>query len=50
MLIFADEKTINGRQFKLDVKKTLDSLHAQEDTDGNYQITIEDNGPKVSLT
>ncbi|GJC98458.1 neutral trehalase [Colletotrichum higginsianum] len=29
------------------VDETLKSLQAQEDTDGNMQITIEDNGPKV---
>lgn len=30
-----------------DVDKTLKELLASEDTDGNYQITIEDTGPKV---
>jgi alpha,alpha-trehalase len=43
-----DEKTLYGQQFTVDVMKTLASLHAQEDTDNNFQITIEDNGPKVS--
>lgn len=30
-----------------DVEGTLDQLLASEDTDSNYQITIEDKGPKV---
>ena len=30
-----------------DVDKTLNELLAAEDTDKNYQITIEDTGPKV---
>ena len=35
------------RSFLVDVDHTLESLQAQEDTDGNMQITIEDAGPKV---
>ncbi|KAK7931685.1 neutral trehalase [Apiospora marii] len=35
------------RQFLVDVDHTLESLQAQEDTDNNMQITIEDSGPKV---
>ena len=35
------------RFFIEDVDKTLKELLAGEDTDGNYQITIEDTGPKV---
>lgn len=31
----------------MQVEATLESLKAQEDTDGNMQITIEDTGPKV---
>lgn len=31
----------------MQVDATLESLKAQEDTDGNMQITIEDHGPKV---
>ncbi|EQL03676.1 neutral trehalase [Ophiocordyceps sinensis CO18] len=43
-----DETTIvHGRRFLIQVDATLDSLRAQEDTDDNMQITIEDNGPKV---
>ncbi|KAF6842303.1 neutral trehalase [Colletotrichum musicola] len=42
------ESTIpNTRKFLIQVDETLESLRAQEDTDGNMQITIEDNGPKV---
>lgn len=36
-----------GRRFLIQVEPTLESLLAQEDLDGNMQITIEDNGPKV---
>ncbi|KFA60303.1 hypothetical protein S40285_07694 [Stachybotrys chlorohalonatus IBT 40285] len=43
-----DEISIaRGRRFLIQVDPTLESLKAQEDTDGNMQITIEDNGPKV---
>lgn len=35
------------RQFVINVQETMDRLVATEDTDGNYQITIEDGGPKV---
>jgi neutral trehalase len=34
-------------QFALDVDSTLKQLLEQEDADGNHQITIEDQGPKV---
>ncbi|KAM0333084.1 hypothetical protein ACHAQA_001742 [Verticillium albo-atrum] len=39
--------TSHGRRFLVNVQSTLDSLQEQEDTDGNMQITIEDEGPKV---
>lgn len=43
-----DESTIpHSRRFLIQVEPTLQSLQSQEDTDGNMQITIEDNGPKV---
>ncbi|PHH68013.1 hypothetical protein CDD82_919 [Ophiocordyceps australis] len=43
-----DETTVmNARRFLIQVDATLENLQAQEDTDGNMQITIEDNGPKV---
>lgn len=35
------------RRFLIQVEATLESLQSQEDTDGDMQITIEDNGPKV---
>ncbi|KAK5662719.1 hypothetical protein OQA88_6125 [Cercophora sp. LCS_1] len=43
-----DESTIpHHRRFLIQVEPTLQSLLSQEDPDGNMQITIEDNGPKV---
>lgn len=40
--------TQGQRRFYIeDVDKTLQELLESEDTDGNYQITIEDTGPKV---
>jgi alpha,alpha-trehalase len=47
MMPFLDETTLVRRRFKIDVEGTLKALSEQEDTDGNMQITIEDNGPKV---
>ncbi|ODQ65950.1 alpha,alpha-trehalase Ntp1 [Nadsonia fulvescens var. elongata DSM 6958] len=35
------------RKFVIDVNRTLEQLLHSEDTDNNFQITIEDNGPKV---
>lgn len=44
----SDESTLpHSRRFLIQVEPTLQSLQSQEDTDGNMQITIEDNGPKV---
>ena len=45
-----DEISMLPRRFVVDVQATLDTLQNQEDTDGNMQITIEDSGPKVSLS
>ncbi|KAK5987473.1 Cytosolic neutral trehalase [Cladobotryum mycophilum] len=43
-----DENTLDqNRRFLIQVDQTLEALKNQEDTDGNMQITIEDNGPKV---
>ncbi|VUC37880.1 unnamed protein product [Clonostachys rosea] len=42
-----DERQWKQRQFLIDVDATLENLRRQEDTDGDVQITIEDNGPKV---
>lgn len=36
-----------SRKFLIDVDHTLENLQLQEDTDNNFQITIEDSGPKV---
>jgi alpha,alpha-trehalase len=44
-----DDYTQLPQKFTLNVEKTIKMLQEQEDTDGNFQITIEDNGPKVSL-
>lgn len=43
-----DEKGLQPRKFFIPVQSTLRSLLAREDTDGNMQITIDDDGPKVS--
>jgi hypothetical protein len=37
-------------QYLLNVEKTLERLLAGEDTDQNHQITVEDDGPKVSFS
>lgn len=44
-----DETTLLPRKFLVQVAATLETLRKQEDTDGDWQITIEDSGPKVSL-
>ena len=35
------------RRFLVQVEPTLKTLLAREDSDNNYQITIDDKGPKV---
>lgn len=47
LTINSDEGLEHNRRFLVQVDATLESLKAQEDTDGNMQITIEDHGPKV---
>ncbi|RDL37590.1 Trehalase [Venustampulla echinocandica] len=42
-----DEISMVPRKFLIQVDSTLAHLAAQEDTDKNWQITIEDTGPKV---
>jgi hypothetical protein len=42
-----DESTIGHLKFLINVDSTLENLQKQEDTDNNFQITIEDNGPKA---
>jgi alpha,alpha-trehalase len=46
--IFYDEKKQHSFSmiFSLNIKKTLNNLLIQEDTDGDKKITIEDTGPK----
>jgi alpha,alpha-trehalase len=36
--------------FLVEVESSLEALLDQEDTDQNYQITIDDIGPKVGQT
>lgn len=38
------------RRFLVQVDETLKTLLSREDSDGNYQITIDDKGPKVRST
>lgn len=45
-----DEAMDNKRKFVIDVDTTLKELLAREDTDKNFQITIDDHGPKVGLS
>jgi neutral trehalase len=42
-----DEQTVQPRKFLVPVESTLKTLLSREDTDQNWQITIEDAGPKV---
>lgn len=43
-----DDSFVKPRKFYInDIEMTLNELLKNEDTDHNYQITIEDNGPKV---
>ncbi|CAG8958556.1 hypothetical protein HYFRA_00009872 [Hymenoscyphus fraxineus] len=42
-----DEASLFPRRFLVQVESTLAHLAEQEDTDNNWQITIEDTGPKV---
>ncbi|ORX93443.1 neutral trehalase [Basidiobolus meristosporus CBS 931.73] len=42
-----DEKTSRPRKFLIDVEETWQTILSQEDTDGDFQITVNDVGPKV---
>ncbi|CAI6342151.1 unnamed protein product [Periconia digitata] len=42
-----DEQSLQPRRFLVQVEPTLKTLLSREDTDQNYQITIDDKGPKV---
>lgn len=44
-----DEYGRQPRKFLIPVDATLESLLSREDTDNNSQITIDDDGPKVSF-
>lgn len=49
LLNLDDYNVHNPRKFLINVESTYRSLLASEDTDGNFQITIEDGGPKVQV-
>ena len=49
LIVHTDETTLLQTQFHLNVDKTIKTLEAQEATNGKFQITVEDLGPKVSL-
>jgi alpha,alpha-trehalase len=43
-----DEKSVTGpRRFLIDVEETIRVVLEQEDTDGDFQISITDAGPKM---
>ncbi|KAJ3510978.1 hypothetical protein NLJ89_g4366 [Agrocybe chaxingu] len=44
-----DEKTVSGppRRFLIDVEETIRVVLEQEDTDGDFQISVTDAGPKM---
>lgn len=43
-----DEKSVTGpRRFLIDVEETIRVVLEQEDTDGDFQISITDAGPKL---
>lgn len=42
------DKSLQSVVFRVDVKKTRQELLAQEDSNGDGNITVDDDGPKVS--
>lgn len=43
-----DEKSVTGpRRFLIDVEETIRVVLEQEDTDGDFQISVTDAGPKL---
>jgi alpha,alpha-trehalase len=44
-----DEKSVSGppRRFLIDVEETIRVVLEQEDTDGDFQISVTDAGPKM---
>jgi neutral trehalase len=47
LLTWTDESSLQPRRFLIQVDETLKTLLSREDLDENYQITIDDKGPKV---
>ena len=45
----SDEPTELSRKFIVNVASTLKELRQREDTDGDWQITVDDRGPKVRI-
>lgn len=42
-----DEKPVTPRRFLIDVEETIRVILEQEDTDGDFQISVTDAGPKL---
>lgn len=42
-----DEKGTGPRRFLIDVEETIRVVLEQEDTDGDFQISVTDAGPKL---
>lgn len=42
-----DEKSTAPRRFLIDVEETIRVVLEQEDTDGDFQISVTDAGPKL---
>jgi alpha,alpha-trehalase len=42
-----DEKSTAPRRFLIDVEETIRVVLEQEDTDGDFQISVTDAGPKM---
>lgn len=42
-----DEKGTGPRRFLIDVEETIRVILEQEDTDGDFQISVTDAGPKL---
>lgn len=48
LIASTDETTLIPNRFHINVDRTMKLLQDQEATNGKFQITIEDMGPKVS--
>ncbi|KAH8928246.1 glycoside hydrolase family 37 protein [Atractiella rhizophila] len=42
-----DERGTKPRKFLIDLEETMKIVLEQEDTDGNFQISVDDKGPKI---